>query len=106
MISIDRVFPSSDKAKMLFDQTSLALSLVISGTNGGNKVYLNSGFGLFPLLGNPFIHNTSFIHEISLSNQEVRYLLTSVDYSESLKCVKIINRFSWILRKMLVSFKI
>lgn len=60
----------------------------------------------FPLLGNPFIHNTSFIHEISLSNQEVRYLLRNVDYSESLKCVNIINRFLWILRKMLVSFKI
>lgn len=64
------------------------------------KIYLNLGFGLLPLLSNPFIHNTSFIHDISLTNQEVRYLLTSVNYSESLKCVNIINRFLWILRKM------
>lgn len=55
------------------------------------KEYLDPEFDLLPLHSNPLFHNVSFIHEISLINQKVRYLLTNADYSESLKCVNIIH---------------
>lgn len=73
MISVDRVFPSSDKAKLLLPQIALALSYSSQGQMEGKKVYLNPGFGLLSLHGNPLIHNISFINEILLT-QEGRYL--------------------------------
>lgn len=64
-------------------------------TSGRLQSYLfQIGFNLIgrvPLHSNPLFHNVSFIHEISLINQKVRYLLTNADYSESLKCVNIIH---------------
>lgn len=89
MISVDRVFPSSDKAKLLLPQTALAPSYSSQGELEGKKVYLNPGFGLLSLHGNLFIHNVSFIHEILLT-QEGRYL----------KMWSIVNYLSTIVNKL------